>query len=492
MSDNYDTYEDYEDDEEFIPNEYNDAPAAVAPAPPAVAPAPPAVESPEAAHARFIMAEDRAGIIFDDPMYFYLSELDKKRQIDYYIAMKSGLDTVAVNKTVMAPFGFFDLKNNREPATIKKTSACRWEITEKRVMLFNNYMEAMLEADTSDFKDFFQFVFSNGNIENLSDTNKYKPYDKVIEFLSAIKYAEDVTRRRDLLIQLLKLTPEECPLELKKLFGLAFDVIKKSQVIEVEFNNYPGTTAYYIAHDCLKDKLVYLASSVSVEYPGQTNEDKGDGLIPNKHKPVGKEQNEIKSTLPTKFTLDEITEINSWLSYGSLSIYLINPEFIKKICINPLIGDESFWNKTKKMLDKQFQILYNLSKPAVADLEVFRGSRHFSNKPYRVRSIFSTSTNSMVANLFAGGDKDGKKIIIPAGTRILDLTMINKKEKEILIFPANLDTNMIIEKVANANPEDPANRNTYRIRNANVNRNRNIVRSRKGRRSNRRRQTRRR
>lgn len=371
-------------------------------------------------------------------------------------------------------------------ARVVEVGDCRWEITESKASQFKKYIE------TADIHIKQVLSLINGDIKVLPDENKYKTYAeiynlhrifnkkydgfKILGMKSSCSAANKkcaspysmvasagINLRRNGLIKLI--SDSVCPDDLKNLFRYAYDVFKKSQIIKVQYIDYhPYSYAYYVAHNCSSDKLVLIAENLVLEYPNPIADEHEDGIVPVEH------LDRIISRLPDMYSLEQITEINSWLTHGMLSTYLLNPGMVQDICTHPLIGNDFVWHETAALLEKQYQILFDLAKPLETDIHVYRGSPHYKSHPIRIHSVFATSTNEFVANGFGG---KAKIVKLPAGTRVLDLTRINKKEREILVFPSTKESNLIIEPV-NVEGNERNKRFTYRIRNP-MNTNRNVI-----------------
>jgi hypothetical protein len=359
-------------------------------------------------------------------------------------------------------------------ARIVEVGDCRWELTRSKANLFQN----LIETADEDIKQVLSLM--NGDIDAISDANKYKPYIEKCQrnlnlhsmfkmfnkptSMKRFKRNIGINRRRIILNELIN--DPDCPGDLKTIFESAYDVIKKSQIIKVEYIGFPAAYAYYVAHDC-SNKLFLVAENLSLEYPNPIADEYEDGIVPI----IDTIRRRITSRLPDVYSLEQITEINSWLTHGMLSAYLFDPGWLKEICVHPLIGgNEVFWYGIGHMMEKQYQILFNLTKPLETEIIVYRGSPHYKSYPSRQLSVFATSTNEFVANGFGG---KAKIVNLPAGTRVLDLTNINKKEREILVFPNTKNANLIIEPL-NIEGNETKKRFTYRIRNP-MNQNRNVV-----------------
>ncbi len=393
---------------------------------------------------------------------------------------------------------------------------CRLEVTESKLVEFYNYLEH-IKNHNPEVKQtlhyLFPTLFPSEEPISLPEGNVFRSKSELLELLRSLNADMDITARREKLLEIYnyvnpgtldkEIEENKQVLRLIRLVSKARHLIKPSQVINVRitddlsayssgkyyssaYNNSGNAVpiplgdvyAYYVAHNCSPDDIHFIAEGYDI--------DSIDGVFPVQHNT--EDENIIKSTLPNKYTLEQITEINSWITHGLLSIYLIRPDIVHSVCTNPFVGNAKFWAHVQAMMEHQFTILHSLTVPISNTLVVYRGSTFFPSHDVRRRSIFATSLNETVANNFAGKNDIAKLVIIPPGTRILDLSHINQTEKEILIFPYERDANMVIEPLEIINRSNRSNssnrsknknkRNTYRIRNI-TNRNRNLPRSRR-------------
>jgi hypothetical protein len=368
---------------------------------------------------------------------------------------------------------------------IVETSPCRWEVAESGITkfdrAFNNYMIIY-----PDFKELMQFIFprqfpSEPPVSELKPTNKFIGNPTLLELIRSLGNDEMNTNdRHSKLVEIF--TNSRFDSQIKDIARLGYATLKASQVVKVEFIEFPGKFAYYVLNGCRIDTPRLLAQDYR-----------------NTFSPIITKSGEMNSTLPDMYTLEQITEINYWITHGMLSIYLIRPDIVRSVITNPFVGNEATWRNIAESFNKQYEVLHSIAKPIDKELTVYRGSPHF--KPYSVRlhAIFATSKVPEVANRFVSGlnvnthesnAPNAKEIKLPIGTRVLDLSDINVDEQEVLVFPNTVGSNMVIELVSTK--ATAGNRNTYHIRNVNEERNRNLPRSRRGRRGGSRRYTRRR
>jgi hypothetical protein len=335
-----------------------------------------------------------------------------------------------------------------------------------------------------DFKELMQFIFprqfpSEPPVSELTSTNKFIGNPTLLELIRSLGNDEmNVNDRHSKLTEIIT----HCRFDERicHIASLAQNILKESQVVKVEFIAFPGKFAYYEFDGYRKNKYMPIVEGF-------------ENLL----RPEITSSGEMKSILPDMYTLEQITEINYWINHSMLSIYLMQPEIIRSVITNPFVGNEATWRNIAEMFNNQYEVLHSAAKPIDEELTVYRGSPHF--KPYSVRyhSIFATSKDPEVAGKFSKANNSKannnnynnkflKVIKLPIGTRVLDLSVINSEEQEVLVFPKAVGLNMVIERVSARNSY------RYRIRNVNEERNRNLPRSRRGRRGGSRRYTRRR
>jgi hypothetical protein len=348
-------------------------------------------------------------------------------------------------------------------AKIVEVGPCRYEVTHQAANDFYKYLEPM-KAEPH-YKEMLQYLFpslfpTEAPIDVVSDDN---PFKRKIEFLEPLKELNDpgldIKQRKEILTNA---TPYFYQFE--ELCKRALNVIKQSQVIKVEYIGY-GSYGYYILHDCSINKPKHIAENYLFSQGGKQL----SPLAPQiDYGNVGAQV--IVSELPTKYSLPQITEINSWITHGLLAKYQTHPDYFKSICTNPLIGNEAFWEYVNTMMQEQFRILYSLSVPLTEELIVYRGSPYFPVERILQHSIIATSKDPAIANDFENG-VPSKEIHLPIHTRILDLSELNIYEQEIIIMP-EVGSYLTIE------PRDTtaANiRKQYTIRSYNNVRNKNVA-----------------
>lgn len=365
----------------------------------------------------------------------------------------------------------------KQLAKIVEIGPCQFEITESKLSRFVSKYYKSLKDDLlkyPELKDVMEYILPtlfppSEPIHTLKDTNPLKLYQDRFDILKQLNNPDvDIIGRRAAIVRFLNsfdFYDRRIPAltKLKRFLVNTHYVIKQSQFINVEFKSAPGIFAYYELHNC------------STKYPVNCfggyafSENETSTYIPFID-PVG---GMITSKLPETYSMEHVAAMNSWITHGLLSLYLLFPTMIENVCTNPFIGNKAFWEYAQGFMQNQYRVLRSLAKPTTGDMKLYRTSPHFKNYPVRMQTILATSINSKIANEF-GGSKEpfgAKRIHIPAGTFILDLTELNVQEKEVLVFPQN--TNLVIEPM-NVDPSEPK-RKRYTIRNFNNVRNKNMV-----------------
>jgi ankyrin repeat protein len=366
-------------------------------------------------------------------------------------------------------------KLNAPNAEVVEIGPCRWEITESELTKFYNHIRTVLYGDKADneLQETLHYLFPSFYPEKepitaLSDTNSFRTKPELLGLLQLLNNDSlDIETRRLTLREICKLPLAKNDTRILEIIYLANQILKPLQIIKVKFLE-SDTYAFYQAYDCSRSQnLIQFISAPFIE--GGDGPER-DGIVPLLGFGVGT----YKSILPDLYNLEQITEINSWTCHGLLSLYLGIPGIVQSVCTNPFVGNTKLWDHAEDMMKRQFEILYSASKTLETELTVYRGSPHFKPYPIRRHSIFASSKSGYVANTFARPGK-AKIIKLPPGTRVLDISNINKKEKEVLIFPPATDSNLVIEPIEIRNNNK---RNTYRFRNP-TNGNRNLPRERR-------------
>jgi hypothetical protein len=355
------------------------------------------------------------------------------------------------------------------PAEIVEIGPCMFEVTEAAVTNFSSKLDELL--NDKHFKEVFQYTFPSmfptlAPIDSISDGNPLKPYQAEFDVLKVLNSpALRIHERRAKVVELMYAVTND---DIRELLELSSEISKPTQIIKVLYihNNPDSAFGYYVLFDCAATgQIVNIAdayASIS-EFDFNDNETIKDlspllpCLIPGA---VGRR---IQSELPNLYTIPQISAINSWITHGLLSTYLMRPDYLQSICTNPLIGDSAFWDSIRTMMEQQFADLYSASKPLEAEMIVYRGSEHFTNHPVQIRTIIATSIENKIANRF-NQKRLAKRIVIPAGTHIIDLSDLNILEKEVLILPSHGE--LAIEPLFLS--PNTSLRNKYRIRNAGV------------------------
>lgn len=379
-----------------------------------------------------------------------------------------------IGKVILVPV--HDVSNPHDmfsisiPAEIVEIGPCVFEVTEAAVTNFATKFEELL--NNTYFKEALHYTFPSlfptfAPIDTISDENPLKPFLAEFDELKAFTSpGVSIQERRAKLVYLMNTITHR---ELIELLELSYKIIKPTQVIKVKFLKYnsEGRTGYYVLHNCSTSFVINVAEEYAV-ISEQVNYNDGDETIIDISHVIPvlvtdeKGKLNLESHLPDQYNLLEITAINSWITNGLLSTYLMRPEYLQSICTNPLVGDIEFWGYVRSMMETQFTHLYSASKPLDKQMILYRGSQHFANHPVSMRTIIATSTVNKLANRF-NKKMLARRIVVPAGTRIIDLTDLNILEKEVLILPSR--DKLAIEPLFISN--NYSIRNKYRIRNAN-------------------------
>jgi hypothetical protein len=356
------------------------------------------------------------------------------------------------------------------PATIVEIGPCQLEITEAAVTNFANKFEE-LQKDAH-VKEVLHYAFpslfpTEAPIASISDENPLKAEERAWDLLKTLNTPGlNIIERRAKLSELMRTIANE---DIVELLQLSHNIIKPTQIIKVKFqNNNPDYKfGYYVLYDCSTNWVVHIADQYSVISELDEEEDVENILaisiqVPYLIKEPGETRIKIKSELPDIYSINEIAAINSWITHGLLSTYLMRPEYLKSICTNPIVGDEEFWDYARTTMEEQFASLYSASKVLAEELILYRGSPHFVNYPVSLRTVLATSTVNRLANQF-NEKRLARQIKAPAGTHIIDLQNLNIVEREILIIPSR--HKLAIEPIFIS--ESYAMRNQYLVRNAN-------------------------
>ena len=385
------------------------------------------------------------------------------------IFIPTDIEPPSLDKVISVPVSkrYGDGKYKYFDAKIVEIGECQLEITEASVTKFYNKLEYYKHDPI--LKEVLHYSLpslfpTESPIDSISDVNPLKSKMAHWEQLKVLNdNSMNIISRRAKLVELSNIIDS---VDILELLRLSYDMIKPSQVIKFEFIGH-DKFGYYELYDCnIKRRKVIADRYISQLI--EANDDDGECLVedsPVLHQlRVVNGVEVLRSEMPDLYSLPQISAINSWITHGLLSTFLMRREFLQSICTNPFIGNEDFWGYVQHMMQSQYSLLYSASKPLEADTILYRGSPHFKEDPVRMRTVIATSKIPEVANFFSFSSSLGKKIIVPAGTHALDLSIINVKEKEVLIFPSD-DSNLLIEPVELL--RNNKKRNTYRIRNVN-------------------------
>jgi hypothetical protein len=399
----------------------------------------------------------------------YLLE-NKMKQIERFrIVMSTDIEAPSKDKIIRVPVCNFsrtkykpNAKYDKVDVRIDEIGECQFEMTEAVITQFYSKLKT-LKKDKY-MKEVLHYSLpslfpTESPIEAISEENPLKSNMAHWEQLKQLNDPRmDIMSRRAKLGELSTIIDTVAILEL---ISLSYKMIKLSQTVKVEFPTI-GKFGYYVLHNCSINEPINIADSYIFQEDNHENIFNISPFAPQISNVDGVDV--LKSELPD-YSLPQISAINSWITHGLLSVFFRNSDFLKSICTNPFIGNEDFWGYIQDMMQRQFIILYSASKPLAADTLLYRGSPEFKEEPVRKRTIIATSKQPNVANLFSMLEESlAKKIIVPAGTHVIDLSPINMREEEVLIFPSG-DSNLLIEPLELL--RNKTKRNTYRIRNIN-------------------------
>jgi hypothetical protein len=385
-----------------------------------------------------------------------------------------------------------EIREATKPARIIEAGPCHFEVTDTAVKNFHLKFEEL--KGIPNYKEILHYVFTSlfpgeAPIATISDDNPLKPLVDILDSLKPLNNPDLGVLEKRFIVQdvifALEDVNEEDPL--LKLLRLRNKIIKQVQTIKVEFLTKKKSPdgevqfidshiyAYYNLYDCSidSDSVVNIADSYTVITETEYDYNAGDEwetitavspLLPFLHVADGKKA--LISRLPDIYSLPQISAINSWITHGLLSRYLLLPDFIKSVLTNPLVGNDEFWTEISAAMETQLEHLCSASKPLTRDIMVYRGSPHMETKKIVERTIITTSTNKRVANTF-NATRRAREIHIPAGTHVLDLEDLNIREKEILILPSCAAGKLAREPIELS--ENYSQRNKYRVWNPNAN-----------------------
>lgn len=380
-----------------------------------------------------------------------------------------------IGKVILVPiYDMVSIPHNTHivdvPAQIVEMGPCMLEVTEAAVTNFARKFDEL--QNDKHFKEALHYALPSmfptlPPIGSISDGNPLKLFQAEFDALKVLNSPGlRIQERRAKVVELMYTVTHD---EIRELLDLSSKISKPTQIIKVLYlhNNPDSKFGYYALYDCGTGQIVQIADAYASISEFDYNDDETITevspllplLIPGA---VGRGTRTMHSELPDLYTLPEITAINSWITHGLLSTYLMRPDYLQSICTNPLVGDIEFWGYVRSMMEEQFRNLYSASKPLDKQMILYRGSPHFANHPVSMRTIMATSTVNKVANRF-NQKKLARRIVVPAGTHVIDLSDLNILEKEVLILPSR--DKLAIEPLFLS--PNYSIRNKYRIRNAN-------------------------
>jgi hypothetical protein len=333
--------------------------------------------------------------------------------------------------------------NTRVNATVLEAGPVRWEMTASALSMLWNELQTVVSKDP-ELNELFHFLYptyyvSETPIVALSEHNVFRNNPILLDALRMLMTDDlDIEARRAKLADISSFP--DLDVRIARLLLFAYDLLNPRQVLKVK-----------------RDSGNILYCDVSI-----------NGRVT----PLIEKKELVESV-----TLEQFVEIHSWIVNDLLALYISHPHKVQSICTHPFVGNTAFMNYIQRLMEHQYIVFLSMSTVTDSELIVYRGSPHFKQYAIRRRAFISTSNDKNAANEFAETDERAKKIIIPPGTRILDLSELNfLGEREIIIFPFTADSNLVIEPVAIA--QTRGKRQTYRIRNP-TDANRNLPRSRR-------------
>jgi ankyrin repeat protein len=410
--------------------------------------------------------------------------------------------------------------DKRISAKIVEIEPCQYELTESRFTIFFKKFNEVLDKSPT-IKEMLQYALpslfpTEAIIDTISDENPLKEYMHIWDVMKTLGMEEPasggagggaasggagggaasggagggaasdaekigmnaIVKKRKLILKILNLIclvpNEDLQSEfLQYITGILIDcllIMKPTQVIKVKYTDY-DTFGYYVLHNCSCsniDTVKYIAEEFSLlSIIGL-----GIGKI-SEYLPVLNADGSLTSTAHTLYTLQQTSAINSWVTHGFLSTFLGRPEFVMSALMNPLVGNNDIIHYVERIMNKEFAQLCSAAKPLPHDIKVYRGSPYFKDYTVTQRTVIPTSLIPAVANSF-GRNRRAKIVIIPKGTSVIDLSLLNVREQEILIVPSSCkDKKLTIMPIhlGGYNTKwrhhgefyENINRNTYRI-----------------------------